>query len=433
MRHILSMTLAMGAGLIALFLVDLADIFFLSLLKDPRITAAMGFAGPILFFNLSICIGSSIAMGALVSRSVGARNEAEARRYASNVLVYGALFTGAISLIVWLVLPVALGLLGAGGETLELAMDYMRIILPSMPVLSVAMAQGSILRAIGDGRRSALMMFSASAVNVILDPLLIFGLGMGIKGAATATVVARIVPVIIGLVWIGGHHDYLARINWDDFRRQARPYFAIALPAILTNIATPVGHAYITASLATYGDSAMSGAAVMWRILPVAFFAMFALSGAIGPIIGQNFGASRIGRVRQALHDSLTFVALYVLLAAAALFLLQDWLISAFHIDGLGARLAAFYFTWLAVFFMFDGAMFAANAVFNNLGRQRLSTLFNWGKATLGTIPFVTLGSLWFGAPGVFIGLAAGSVLFSVISVLTCYRIITRLEEAGAS
>jgi len=153
MRHILSMTLAMGAGLIALFLVDLADIFFLSLLKDPRITAAMGFAGPILFFNLSICIGSSIAMGALVSRSVGARNEAEARRYASNVLVYGALFTGAISLIVWLVLPVALGLLGAGGETRELAMDYMRIILPSMPVLSVAMAQGSILRAIGDGRR----------------------------------------------------------------------------------------------------------------------------------------------------------------------------------------------------------------------------------------------------------------------------------------
>lgn len=432
MRHILSMTMAMGAGLMALFLVDLADIFFLSLLKDARITAAMGFAGPILFFNLSICIGSSIAMGALVARAVGARKEAEGRRYATNVLIYGALFTGGISIVVWLTLPLTLGLLGAAGETKALATDYMRIILPSMPVLSVAMAQGSILRAIGDGRRSALMMFTASLTNVVLDPILIFGFGMGIEGAATATVIARIVPVVIGISWIIRHHDFLAPVSWPHFRRQGRPYFNIALPAILTNIATPVAHAYVTGSLAHYGDSAMSGAAVMWRIVPVAFFALYALSGAIGPIIGQNFGANRVSRVRESLSNSLLFVGLYVAAAALVLFFAQGWLISIFHIEGVGAELTAFYFTWLAVFYVFDGAMFASNAIFNNLGRPRLSTLFNWSRATLGTIPFVTLGAHFWGAKGVFIGLTLGGAVFSIASVATCYWIIHRLQTASA-
>lgn len=428
MRHILSMTLAMGAGLMALFLVDLADIFFLSLLKDPRITAAMGFAGPILFFNLSICIGSSIAMGALVAKAVGAHNDAEGRHFSTNVFIYGLLVTGGLSLLVWLTLPLTLGLLGATGETKALATDYMRIILPSMPVLSVAMSAGSVLRAVGDGRRSAQMMMAASITNAILDPILIFSLDMGIEGAALASVLARIASASIGLYWIHKHHGFLARFSRADFSRQSGAYFGIALPAILTNIATPVGHAYVTASLAEYGDSAMSGAAVMWRIVPVAFFALFALSGAIGPIIGQNFGARRIGRVHQTLTNSLVFVAIYVTIAASVLFISKNWLVSAFHIEGLGAQLAIFYFSWLAIFYVFDGAMFASNAMFNNLGRPRMSTAFNWGKATLGTIPFVTAGSLWFGAEGVFIGITAGSILFSLISVATCYRIVHRME-----
>ncbi len=105
MSHILTMTAAMGAGLMAIFLVDLADIFFLSLLKKPEITAAMGFAGPVLFFTLSICIGSAIAMGALVARQIGMGNEDEARRIVLSIFTYGALVTGGLSFIVWLSIP----------------------------------------------------------------------------------------------------------------------------------------------------------------------------------------------------------------------------------------------------------------------------------------------------------------------------------------
>ncbi len=424
MGHILRMTTAMGAGLMAIFLVDLADIYFLGLLQKPEVTAAMGFAGPVLFFTLSICIGSAIAMGALVAKQIGAGDEEEGRRFATHILFYGVLVTGILSFIVWIFIADLLHLLGARGETHAQAVAYLRIILPSMPLLSVAMSAGTILRAIGDGKRSALAMLSGSIVNAALDPIFIFTLDMGIEGAALASVCARLSIVALALHWIYHRHNFLARPAWPDFKRQLPLYAAIAIPVILTNIATPVGHAYVTASLAPFGDEIMSGSAVMWRIVPVAFFALFALSGAIGPIIGQNFGARRFDRVERIFTDSLLFVAIYVAFAGMLVFLFQNQIIAAFHISGEGAVLAAFYFTWLAWFFVFDGSMFAANAIFNNLGRPRLSTLFNWGKATLGTIPFVALGSALYGAKGVFLGLAFGSVLFGLLSIYTCARII---------
>ncbi len=432
MAHILTMTAAMGAGLMAIFLVDLADIFFLSLLKKPEITAAMGFAGPILFFTLSICIGSAIAMGALVARQIGMGNEDEARRFVMNIFIYGAIVTGGLSFIIWLSIPQLLSLLGARGEAHNAASAYLRIILPSMPLLSIGMSAGAALRSIGDGKRSALAMLSGSLINAALDPVFIFALDLGIEGAALASVCARFTMAAMALHWLYHQHGFLTWPSKPDLRRQMPAYFAIALPAILTNIATPVGHAYVTASLAPFGDNIMSGAAVLWRIVPVAFFALFALSGSIGPIIGQNFGAGRFDRVKRTFRDSLIFVALYVAGAATVIILLQNWIISAFHITGEGAALAAFFFTWMAGFFVFDGAMFAANAVFNNLGRPRLSTAFNWGKATLGTIPFVTLGAMQFGAKGVFLGLACGEVLFGLLSIYTCLKVIRNKSHEQA-
>ena len=431
MRHVLVSTAAMGLGLMAIFLVDLADIFFLSLLKNPAITAAMGFAGPILFFTLSICIGSSIAMGALVARHIGAGDQEEARRFTGNIFIYGIAVTGVLSLLVWSQVDNLLGLLGARGEARLQAGLYLRIVLLSMPLLSVAMSVGAVLRALGDIRRSAYAMLTGSLVNAGLDPLLIFGLGLGIEGAAIASVCARLATAMIGLFWIASSHHFLPAMDRITFVRQLRPYLNIAVPAILTNIATPVSQAIITGTLSRFGESVMAGAAVMWRLVPVVFFALFALSAAIGPLIGQNFGARHFGRVRQVMVDSLKFVALYVAIACGLLFIFQNPIIAIFHISGDGAVVASFYMSWTAWAYMFDGALFASNAAFNNLGHARLSMLFNWARATLGTLPFVLLGGWLFGARGVFAGLALGSVIFGTLAITTCFILIGRLQRSS--
>ncbi len=162
----------------------------------------------------------------------------------------------------------------------------------------------------------------------------------------------------------------------------------MAGPAVLTNLATPVGAAFVTHAIAQFGPSAVAGAATIDRLSPVAFGLVYALSGAVGPILAQNLGAGQYRRVQEGMRDSLLFMVASVAVAWLVLALGQGVLIRAFSAEGLAAELIALFCTWLAASFFFSGGLFVANASFNNLGHPLLSTFFNWGRATLGTIPF---------------------------------------------
>jgi hypothetical protein len=112
--------------------------------------------------------------------------------------------------------------------------------------------------------------------------------------------------------------------------RTFRPVFALALPAILTQLATPVGQAFVTRAMAEFGEAAVAGMAIVARLTPVAFGVIFALSGAVGPIIGQNAGAGEGARVRRAYRDALIFTAIVVLPISLILFLLRGPIVALF-------------------------------------------------------------------------------------------------------
>jgi Na+-driven multidrug efflux pump len=205
----------------------------------------------------------------------------------------------------------------------------------------------------------------------------------------------------------------------------------VAFPAVLTNLATPIGAAYVTHSMAAFGPDAVAGQATVDRISPVAFGLIYALSGAVGPILAQNVGAGRLDRVREALRDSFTFVLATVLVAWAILASAQELIVRAFYATGVTAELVHLFCSWLAAGFLFTGSLFVANAAFNNLGYPVLSTVFNWGRATLGTIPFVTYGAR-FGPAGLLVGQASGSVIFGTLAVITAFYVVGRLGGAVA-
>jgi Na+-driven multidrug efflux pump len=176
-----------------------------------------------------------------------------------------------------------------------------------------------------------------------------------------------------------------------------------------------------------------SGYAVIGRIVPLAFGAVFALSGSIGPIFGQNLGARRFDRLRRTVTDSLAFTLAYCLVVWAILVMLREPIVQAFGIVGTGADLVRFFCVVVAGTFLFLGALFVANATFNNLGFPTWSTLFNLGRATLGTVPFVWLGGRWFGAEVVIAGQALGGVVFGVAAVAVSYRAVAQLAARHAA
>ncbi|MDV7142379.1 MATE family efflux transporter [Tropicimonas sp. TH_r6] len=430
-RHIAVMTLTSSVGLMAVFLVDFIDMVFISMLGKAELAAAVGYAGAILFFTSSIGIGMAIAAGALVARALGEGDETLARARASTALVWGVLFGSAFAALVWLNVRTLAELVGATGETLDLSVHYLRIIIPSLPILLVGMVGGAILRAHGDARRSMMATIWGAGVNAVLDPILIFGLDLDLTGAAMASFCARIAIAAAALYPIFRHHGGLCRPTLPHMRQALAPLLAIAGPAIATQMATPIGQAYVTRAMADYGEAAVAGMAIVARMSPVAFATIFALSGAIGPIIGQNFGAQKHDRVRRAWLDGILFAAIVVVGMTLILIALRGPIVALFEAEGVARELIYLFCGPLALFFFFNGAIFVSNAAFNNLGKPLWSTWINWGRNTLGTIPFVMLGGALWGAQGVLIGQALGGVAFALIAAVLALRIMGRGETCA--
>ncbi len=427
MRHVAVMAGTGAIGLVAVFAVDLVNLFYISRLGDQAVAAAVGFAGVVGFFQFSIALGLTIGVTAVVSRALGAGASGQARHLATSGTVLAALIAAVVGAGTLMFLTPILDTLGATGRTRDLAHQFLAITSPSLPLLGAGICLSGVLRAAGDPRRAMNTTLFAAIVTAAVDPLLIFGLHLGLPGAAISTVISRVVLLTVAWQGVARRHGLLGSVRLARLAADLRPILAIALPAVLTNLATPVGAAYVTHAMARFGPQAVAGLATIDRISPVAFGLVYALSGAVGPILAQNFGAGRFDRVRQALRDSLIFTLAAVCAAWLALALGQGVIVRSFSATGDAAVLVHLFCTALAGSFVFAGSLFVANAAFNNLGHPLLSTLFNWGRATLGTIPFVAIGA-GYGAVGVLAGQAAGSVVFGGLAVVVAFRVLPRAE-----
>ena len=428
LKHVAIMATSAAVGLMAIFLVDFVDFWFLSQLGILEIQAALGIAGTILFANISLSVGLMIGTIALVSRSVGAGDMEKARQIASSATLYVIALLSIIGLLTFVFATPLLHYLGAANKTYDLAYNYLIIIVPTLPLMGIVMVSTGIARAVGDAKRSAYITLISAITNAALDPILIFVLDLGIEGAAMASVAARLTGAAYGLYVIIHIHKMWVIPQKSSLISTLKPYFFIAGPAVLTNIATPFSNGYVQISLAEYGDEAMAAWSFIARLVPVAFGALFALSGAIGPIIGQNYGAGKFDRVKSAYLSGMLFAIGYTVFICAIIIASRHALAEQFAITGVSKELV-FAFIWIACpLFLFNGVLFVANATFNTLSYAGLATLFNWGKASLGTIPFVLVGAHYYDAKGTIIGQAIGAIPFGIAGCITAWLLISKLE-----
>ena len=433
MRHVVVMTLTGAFGLMAVFMVDLADFWFLSRLGNTDITAGIGFAGTISFANLSLSIGTGIAAAALVARNLGARKPERAKEFATSVLYITLAISAFYTLLVVIFLDPLLRLLGAQGAALEQAKLFIYTLTPGFVCLAGALSCSFSLRGLGDAKRAMFITLSAAIATLILDPIFIFTFGWGIQGAAAANAISDLVALLLGLYGLGYVHKFIGHFSIAGLKRDFKDVWAIAFPSMLTQLATPFATAYMTYIVASFGNQVVTASAIVGRLVPVAFGVVFSLSGSVGPIIGQNFGAKNFDRVRQALTDGMKFGFVYTLITSAILFLLRHNIAELFSAQGRTKELVVFFATYVAVSWAFVGMLFVANAAFNNLGKPSLSTWTNWGRATLGTIPFAIVGKAYWGAEGVMGATAIGAMIFGIAAALMAFRTVAQLEAKHAN
>jgi putative MATE family efflux protein len=432
MRHVVVMSLSGAMGLSFTFLVDFLALWWISQLRVEAMIAAVGMAGTIQFAVLSIAIGMMIGAVALVSRTIGQGDRECARRIATLAMLLTAGVQAMVAALIYVYRIPVLQATGAEGEVLALAEHFLSVTLPSMPLIAAAICASAILRAVGDAWRSMAVTMTAGIVAVVLDPLLIVWAGWGVTGAAWSIVVARVVMCGVGLWFVIRTHDMLARPVRGDIPTYIGPYLGIALPAIVTQISTPFGNWILTREVAEFGESAVAGWGVVMRLTILAFGGIFALSGAIGGIIGQNYGARRPDRVEGAYWAALKFCAVYTLATWAIMAALTGPIIRSFGLSSEGAAIVAAFTHYAAGAFIFTGALFVANSTFNNLARPLWSTGANWFRDGVLMLPLGIAFTAATGATGVIWANALANVIAGVVAAWLAWRYIRSLNRVEA-
>lgn len=429
LRHVLVMTATGSIGLIAIFFVDFLTLLYISRIGDANMTAGIGLASQISFLFISIQIGFSIGVTALVSQCLGRGDREEAERIATSTILIVAVIIAAISLCAVPFRREMAAFIGAQGKTLDHASLFLLITLPSNVFLAVGMAMSGVMRANGDAARSMYVTLAGAVVIAIMDPIFILALRWDVTGAGLSTFVSRMAIACVGLWGVIRVHKMIRPVDRATIWRCLKLLLMIAIPAMITNLAAPVANIYTLGVLATFGDPVLAGFAIIDRIIPIAYGVLFAMSGAVGPIIGQNFGAQQFDRVTATLNNCYAVALIYGSAIWMVLWAASPLIVSLFRAEGETAAFVLFFCKYGAVGWIFLGWLFAANSAFNNLGYPVLATLFNWGRSTLGVIPFVTLGAWWGGAHGVLLGVAAGGAIFGIGAVLASYRVTARLAS----
>ncbi|WP_127114916.1 MATE family efflux transporter [Shimia sediminis] len=424
MGHVVRMTLTGATGITFVFLVDLANLFWLSQVGDPKLVAAIGYAFAVQFFSVSTGIGLMIAATVMVSTRIGKGQRERARREATTSMILTVAFQALVAALIVAFRYPLLDLVGAEGETRDLAARYLAMTVPSLIIMAVGLVGSAVLRAEGDGKRAMFVTLTSGTISMGVDPFLILYLGWGLDGAAIALILSRFILAGMALRFAIGTHNLLAIPRWRTFKRVLRPYFLIAFPAMLTQISTPFGNYLLTGVIAGFGDDAVGAWAVVSRLTVVAFGGIFSLSGAIGGIYGQNFGAKQYDRLRDTFRDSLIFCASYTIVAWLLLSLSANWMIATFGLSEEGAAVyRAFAYVGSAAFVLV-GALFVSNATFNSLGKPMRSTLSNWTRDGLLMLPAAMLGAAWFAAPGVVYAQALAGGLAGALAALWSWHFL---------
>lgn len=402
-------------------LVSMLEMGFIGQLSTKHV-AAITFTFPVVMILSSIALGIGIGTSSVIARSVGAGTIDEVKRLGTHSMLLVAASMAILAAIGWLTIDPLFTALGASTELLPLIHSYLDIYYPSVLLFTLTMVAGNIMRANGSATIPGVVMTLGALLNLALDPILIFGWfglpRLELTGAAIASAVSRIVTVGVLLYYVVGGGLVNTREILKGFVRSARSILHIGLPAMATQLISPVSAAVVTRLLAGHGEVVVAGFGVATRIEAVAVMLLFALSGSIGPFVGQNWGARHPQRVRDGVRVAYQFSLAWGLVAAIVLFFTGTFFAGLVDDNPSVISTAAFYLAVVPWTYGIWGVLMMSSASFNALGKPLPSTALSFSRMFIIYIPIAVFLNGLLGYQGIFIASAVGNALTGALGYL---------------
>ncbi len=433
-----SLALPLVWGLMATMSLNAIETFFIAQLgREPL--AALSFTFPVIMVLTSLGIGLGAGTSSAVARAIGEGDSHKARRLATDAMSLTFIISASVCLLGWITLEPLFLALGATPDLIPLIRSYMSIWYFSAPCLMVPMVCLSALRAMGMSQVQGYLMGGAALLNVLLDPLLIFGLlgfpALGLQGAAVATLITRALMLVVALYILHARVHMLVNpfLPWQKLKYSWQAIIEVGAPAMFANVIIPCASAIVVAMVAAYGTDAVAALGIAMRIEPLALIVFYALSGVIGPFFGQNYGAGRVERLNEALRVLTVFCLVFGLGLALLLGFFGAEIARLFGDHPEVVSITAIYFMIVPISYGAYGLVMSVNAAFNGLGRPWPAMIISSGRVFYIYLPLAWLGQHWWGMIGIFIATAFANLALGIWAwcwLKTHIQQQTRLAEA---
>lgn len=413
----------MIVGMIMLMTFGLVDTFFISMLGTDEL-AAISFTFPVTFTVISLNIGLGIGTSAVIARLLGAKLHEQAKETATGALMLSALFAVLLVIVGLATVEPIFSAMGATKAELVHIKDYMYVWYAAGVFLAMPMVGNSVLRASGDTKTPSYIMAFGGLVNVILDPILIFGWGpfpaLGIQGAAIATLIAWAIGLfyIIYLLAVKRQLMQARLLNIDELKRSCGGILKIGLPAAGANMLTPIAAGIITSFVAGYGQFAVAAWGVGGRLESIASIVVLSLSMSLPPFISQNLGANKLERVQQAFLLCIKFVLIWQLVVYILVALCSGFLANIFTEETEVAKLIALFLFIVPLGYGCQGVIILANSSFNAMHLPLSALALSIVRLFVVYIPFAFIGSQFYGLKGLFIALVVANLLVAIVAFI---------------
>ncbi len=430
-KAVATMAVPTMISMLVVVIYNMADTFFIGQTKDPLQVAAVSLATPV--FMIFMALGHLFGIGgsSAISRALGERKKDRAW-HISSFCCYGALGLGMIVAILSVLgMEQILHLIGASENTIGFARQYLTIIAVGAPTIMFSTAFANILRGEGASRESMIGNLLGTVVNIVLDPVMILGLGWGVSGAALATIIGNIAACLFYISYYVRGKSMLS-IHLKDFRIGdgiAAAVASIGIPASLNNILMSFANIILNQALVGYGDTPVAAMGVALKSNMLVVLLQIGLCVGIQPLIGYNYGSGNKKRLMQVFKFTGVVSVMMGMFLTLFMLIARKTMIQVFIDDADVVAYGIRMVVALQLSAPFIGILFLCINTIQGMGKALPSLILTVCRQGLIFIPLIFLLNSMFGLDGVIYAQPTADYLSILVGILICVHLFRSMEH----
>ncbi len=417
-RLLLKLSLPAFMGMFVMALYNVVDTIFIGHYVGPLGIAALSIVFPIQMLTMGIGMMMGMGGASLISRLIGAANTPRAERALGNALTFTLIIAAVLMIAGLLNRDLWLRLMGASETILPYARDYMTIILSGTFFRAFAMAQNFLIRATGNARVPMIGMSMGAGLNIALDAIFIIPLGMGVKGAALATLIAQLITSLYFLRYYLSGKSFLKVhlqnlvIKWDILKS----ILAIGISSFARTAAQSLAVIFVNRTLLAFGgDLAISSYGLIQRIMIFALMPSIVIGQGMQPILGFNYGAKRYDRALKVTKISIIAATSYSIIAFFALYFAPELFIRIFTTDSELIVLTAYAARHIFFAVYLIGFIIVGSIVFQAIGKAPQAFVTAVARPALFLLPLVFILPNYWQLDGAWLAFPITDALTSIL------------------